>query len=124
MKKVSSALTDRNPSYGMIFKQKRIGLEGRMIYTYKFRTMILILSISINSSWINRNSILREKSTKIRASRGGVGSFAGIGFDELPMIINFLQGDLKLIGVRPISLTFFNLYPEDLRELRINIVLV
>src|ERR1017187_929335 len=40
--------------------------------------------------------------------------------DELPMLINFVKGDLKLIGVRPLTRSMFNLYPPDLQELRIS----
>ena len=39
--------------------------------------------------------------------------------DEMPMIVNWLKGDLKIVGVRPISKTFFNTYPDDLKKLRI-----
>ena len=39
--------------------------------------------------------------------------------DELPMIVNLLQGDLKLVGLRPISRSFFDLYPEDLKKERV-----
>ena len=35
------------------------------------------------------------------------------------MIYNFLKGDLKLVGVRPLSEIFFSTYPEDLKKLRI-----
>lgn len=39
--------------------------------------------------------------------------------DELPMIINWIKGDLKLFGVRPLSESFFNTYPEELKKERI-----
>lgn len=39
--------------------------------------------------------------------------------DELPMLLNWAKGDLKLVGVRPLSNHYFSLYSEELRELRI-----
>ncbi len=45
--------------------------------------------------------------------------FRKIWIDELPMIINFLRGDLKIVGVRPLSRHYFDLYPDDLKQLRI-----
>ena len=41
--------------------------------------------------------------------------------DELPMIINLLRGDLKLVGVRPLSQHYFELYSEELRAKRIKV---
>ncbi|MCU0373488.1 MAG: sugar transferase, partial [Ignavibacteria bacterium] len=38
--------------------------------------------------------------------------------DELPMLFNVLKGDLKLVGVRPLSKQYFDLYDEDLKEIR------
>jgi hypothetical protein len=35
------------------------------------------------------------------------------------MIINWLKGDLKLVGVRPLSRQYASLYREDLRNLRL-----
>ena len=41
--------------------------------------------------------------------------------DEIPMIYNWLKGDLKIIGVRPLSPHYFRLYDKELQELRKNI---
>jgi lipopolysaccharide/colanic/teichoic acid biosynthesis glycosyltransferase len=39
--------------------------------------------------------------------------------DELPMIVNLLKGDVKLVGVRPLSMNYFCLYDKELQEKRI-----
>jgi lipopolysaccharide/colanic/teichoic acid biosynthesis glycosyltransferase len=38
--------------------------------------------------------------------------------DELPMLYNWLRGDLQLVGVRPLSSQYLDLYSPELRELR------
>ena len=38
--------------------------------------------------------------------------------DELPMLVNFIKRDLKLVGVRPISQHYLSLYPDKLQKLR------
>ena len=43
--------------------------------------------------------------------------FRKLWIDELPMIINFFKGDLKLVGVRPLSNHYLNLYsPNSVKE--------
>ena len=38
--------------------------------------------------------------------------------DEIPMIYNLIRGDIKLIGVRPLSKHYLSLYSDDLQTLR------
>ena len=38
--------------------------------------------------------------------------------DELPMLINLIKGDMKLVGVRPISQHYFSLYSKELQQKR------
>ena len=35
------------------------------------------------------------------------------------MLINFFKGDMKLVGVRPLSKQYFELYKKEVRERRI-----
>ncbi|MCK5704787.1 MAG: sugar transferase, partial [Cyclobacteriaceae bacterium] len=46
--------------------------------------------------------------------------FRKLWIDELPMLVNFAKGDLKLVGVRPISKQYLSLYNEEFRKKRIN----
>jgi hypothetical protein len=41
-----------------------------------------------------------------------------IWLDELPMLYNWIKGDLKLFGVRPLSRQYLSLYSQELQELR------
>ena len=40
-------------------------------------------------------------------------------FDELPNLINLFKGEVKLIGVRPVSHKYFNKLSKELQELRV-----
>ncbi len=39
--------------------------------------------------------------------------------DELPMLLNWMRGELKLVGVRPISEHYFSLYSKEHQKRRI-----
>ena len=39
--------------------------------------------------------------------------------DEMPMLYNWLKGEMKLVGVRPLSRHYFSLYSKELQEKRI-----
>ena len=110
---------NRVPSYGLFFKQKRVGKDGKHIYMYKMQTMYPY-SEFIHKYILALNNL--DDSGKIKSDFritpwGRV--FRKLWIDELPMLINLLKGDIKLVGVRPLSQTFFDTYPEDLQEERI-----
>lgn len=118
-KKVKSPLEDKSPSYGPIFKQKRIGIDGEIIYTYKFRTM------HPYSEYIHKYILNQFKLNPIGKTKNDIRItiwgrvMRKYWIDEIPMLINLVQGDLKLVGLRPISKSFFSTYPEDLKKERI-----
>jgi lipopolysaccharide/colanic/teichoic acid biosynthesis glycosyltransferase len=106
--------------YSFIFKMQRIGQDGKTIYVYKLRTMHAY-SEYIQDFVYKLNG--QGKGVKIKddfrvASWGNF--LRKYWLDELPMLINLLKGDLKLVGVRPLSHSMFNLYPPDLQKLRIS----
>lgn len=119
VKKIKNPSKDANPSYGLIFKQKRVSKELKIINAYKVRTMYPY-SEYIHNFVLEKNRLdKRGKISKdFRISNWGQ-VFRKYYIDELPMLINLLKGELKLFGVRALSKTFYNTYPEDLKKMRI-----
>ena len=73
------------------FKQRRYGLDGREIMVYKFRTMTVI------EDGPNITQASREDA-RITA----IGRFMRrYSLDELPQLVNVLQGQMSLVGPRP-----------------------
>jgi putative colanic acid biosynthesis UDP-glucose lipid carrier transferase len=75
----------------IIFKQRRYGLDGREIAVYKFRTM----RVTEDGAYIRQASRTDERITRI----GSILRRASL--DELPQLINVLQGRMSLVGPRP-----------------------
>lgn len=105
--------------YGPIIALPRIGRNGEIFKAYKMRTMHPY-SEYIQDYVYNLYDL--KKGGKFRndfriTSWGGLAR--KIWLDELPMLINWFRGDMKLVGVRPLSRHYFELYNKDLRERRI-----
>lgn len=75
----------------VIFKQRRYGLDGQEIAVYKFRTM----TVTEDGAQIQQASKTDNRITRI----GGILRRASL--DELPQLINVLQGRMSLVGPRP-----------------------
>ena len=118
--KDKGSVPEKKLFYSLIFKMQRIGQGGKIIYVYKLRTMHPY-SEYIQDFIYNVNG--QGKGVKIKddfrvASWGNF--LRKYWLDEIPMLINLLKGDIKLVGVRPLSRSMFNLYPPDLQKLRIS----
>jgi len=75
----------------IIFKQRRYGLDGQEIAVYKFRTM----QVTEDGAQIRQAS-----KTDGRITRVG-GMLRRSSMDELPQLVNVLQGRMSLVGPRP-----------------------
>lgn len=84
----------------VVFKQRRYGLNGEEINIYKFRTMTVCE---------NGNEITQAKKEDARVT--AVGRFLRrTSLDELPQLINVLQGRMSLVGPRPHAVAHNELY--------------
>ncbi|HEX9491632.1 MAG TPA: sugar transferase [Thermoanaerobaculia bacterium] len=86
----------------VLFKQQRMGLNGRIFTLYKFRTMIFDAHERVSEV-----SHLNEMSGPVFKARSdpritGVGRILRkFSLDELPQLWNVLKGDMSLVGPRP-----------------------
>jgi lipopolysaccharide/colanic/teichoic acid biosynthesis glycosyltransferase len=119
VKKTGIPAFDKHPSYGPLIKLRRVGRTGKIIKVYKLRTMHPFAEYL--QDYIYQKHSLEEGGkfkNDFRVSSTGK-LFRKLWIDELPMLYNLLRGDLKLVGVRPLSLQYFNLYSQELKERRI-----
>lgn len=74
-----------------VFRQRRYGLDGKQITVYKFRTM----TVAEDGEEIRQARPNDERVTRV----GRV--LRRFSFDELPQLVNVLQGRMSLVGPRP-----------------------
>lgn len=86
----------------VIFKQKRVGLNGRIFEIYKFRSMVA--NAETMKEKLKKQNEMSGPVFKIRAdpriTRIGK-SIRKTSIDELPQLFNVLKGDMSLVGPRP-----------------------
>ena len=118
-RKIQEPAFDYNPTYGPLVRLKRIGKNGKTIYVYKMRTMHPYSEYL--QDYVYKTNYLEEGGkfrNDFRVSTIGR-IMRKLWIDELPMLINLLRGDLKLVGIRPLSNQYFELYTQELRAKRI-----
>ena len=119
MKKTGDPVFPKKPSYGAIARLPRIGKGGKIIRVYKMRTMHPYAEYLQDYVYYKHSLQDGGKfNNDFRISSAGR-LMRALWIDELPMLINWIRRDLKLVGVRPISEQYFSLYSKEHQERRI-----
>lgn len=120
-RKIKEPVEGDKPSYRILIRLHRVGYQGRIIDVYKFRTMYAYSEYIQNYAYqhlgLQDGGKLKDD---FRVNFWGH-LLRSIWLDELPMVLNLLKGDLKLVGVRPLSKHFYSLYTPEMQQLRIKV---
>jgi exopolysaccharide biosynthesis polyprenyl glycosylphosphotransferase len=118
-----AALAVRLSSPGpALFRQRRVGRDGRAFDLYKFRSMRLAPA--------RRTKLSDDEDTAIDFLLGGDTAPGGVegadrrtpvgrflrrtSIDELPQLLNVLRGEMSIIGPRPERPEFVELFQQDI----------
>ncbi|HXD97369.1 MAG TPA: undecaprenyl-phosphate glucose phosphotransferase [Candidatus Acidoferrum sp.] len=86
---VAVGITSGRP---ILYRQERMGLDGRRFGMLKFRTMVPDAEAQTGPQWAVRDD----------PRRTWLGAFLrGWSLDELPQLFNVLRGEMSLVGPRP-----------------------
>lgn len=95
-------LTSRGP---VLFRQQRVGRNGRLFTMYKFRSMQVAPAEDGDSRWTAENDPRRTR----------FGAFLRrTSLDELPQFFNVLKGDMSVVGPRPERPYFVKKFRTDI----------
>ena len=118
VKKTRQPYFDESPSYGPLYKMPRLGKNGKMIGVYKFRTMHpyseYLQDYVINAFGYAETG---KPANDFRIPKWGK-FMRKFWLDEIPQLLNVLKGDMKLVGVRPVSERYFQDIPREMQKLR------
>jgi lipopolysaccharide/colanic/teichoic acid biosynthesis glycosyltransferase len=94
-----------------IFKQKRVGIQGRLFNIYKFRTM-LDGTENLGKYFVADNDNCITRIGKILRK---------FKIDELPQLFNVIKGDMSLVGPRAMVPRIVAQYPASVKNIVLSV---
>jgi exopolysaccharide biosynthesis polyprenyl glycosylphosphotransferase len=88
-----------------LYSQDRVGLDGKTFRMYKFRSMKVDAEAKTGPMWAVKND---DRWTRIGAF------LRRTSIDELPQLLNVINGDMSLVGPRPERPVFVNEFKQEL----------
>jgi exopolysaccharide biosynthesis polyprenyl glycosylphosphotransferase len=99
---ISTLLVKTSSKGPVLFKQERVGLNGKKFILYKFRTMVENAE-ELRHELLTKNEmdgpVFKIKEDPRITKLGGF--LRKTSLDELPQLLNVLKGDMSLVGPRP-----------------------
>lgn len=105
-------------TYGPLCKLQRVGKDRKILTVYKLRTMHPYAEFLQEYLFCKHGTADGDKIINDFRVASWAAFLRRVWLDEAPMIFNLLKGDLKPVGVRPLSRHKFGTYPPHLQELR------
>ncbi len=100
----TALLVRRKLGSPVVFKQARPGMNEKLFYLYKFRSMTN--EAGDDGRLLPDAQRLTKFGRFLRAS----------SLDELLELLNIIKGDMSIVGPRPLSIYYLPHYPSDLRR--------
>lgn len=99
----------------ILFRQQRLGYQGQSLNMWKFRTMVEDAESELEKYLEDNPSAREEWGTRQKLEHDprltNVGRFLRrFSLDEMPQMVNVLQGKMSLVGPRPILMDQVALY--------------
>lgn len=95
----------------VLFRQVRVGRDGRLFEILKFRTMVDCLAVPGHQITMHRDPRITRSGEFLRHWK----------LDELPQLWNVFRGDMSVVGPRPEVPKYVALYPEQERALVLSV---
>jgi exopolysaccharide biosynthesis polyprenyl glycosylphosphotransferase len=114
---IAIAISKTSPG-AIFYKQDRVGLKGRRFKVWKFRTMVENAS-ELQQELEDRNEVKGGVLFKIKEDPRitKVGKFLRkYSLDELPQLFNVLQGQMSLVGPRPLAVRDYELSIQNIEQ--------
>jgi Undecaprenyl-phosphate galactose phosphotransferase WbaP len=102
----------------VLYRHKRLGMNGKHFYAYKFRSMVIDAQERLQELLKSDPEIKKEWEQNHKLAKDprvtGIGRFLRrTSIDEFPQLINILKGEMSLVGPRPIVDEEVEKYGED-----------
>lgn len=106
-----AVLIKRDSPGPVFFRQERIGQHGKPFRIHKFRTMTVAKAGTAMQITVGNDARITKIGAFLRHYK----------IDELPQLIDVLQGTMSLVGPRPEVPKYAALYPEPTRSIVLSV---
>ena len=116
---IAIKLTSPGP---LLFTQERIGINKRRFHVYKFRTMIPNAETLISRLEVQNEvsgPVFKIKDDPRITPIGRI--LRRTSIDEMPQLLNVLQGDMSLVGPRPLPVRDYEGFNKDWQRRRFSV---